>query len=80
MVDIDLHERRMDLVVDGEVAGESVFEARRESGKYARTARDFGPLLRLYARTVGPTARGAVMGDRESSDDRIARDSIIKEE
>ena len=62
-IDIDLHERRMDLIVEGEVADETLFAARARSGRSQRPARDLGPLLRLYARTVGPTSRGAVMGE-----------------
>jgi dihydroxy-acid dehydratase len=63
MIGIDLHQRRMDLLVNGEVAGDELFEARRTSGRFVRSCRDLGPLLRLYSRTVGPTARGAVMGE-----------------
>ena len=62
-IDIDLHVRRMNLLVDGEVADEGLFDERRRSGRFARPERDLGPLLRLYARTVGPTSRGAVMGE-----------------
>jgi dihydroxy-acid dehydratase len=62
-IDIDLHARRMDLLVNGKVADDDVFSERRRSDRFARPERDLGPLLRLYARTVGPTARGAVMGD-----------------
>jgi len=63
IIDIDLHERRLNLLVDGRPAGEAFFEARRQSGRYPGPERDYGPLLRLYSRAVGPTARGAVLGD-----------------
>jgi dihydroxy-acid dehydratase len=62
IIDIDLHQRRFDLVANGEAASEAFFEARRQSGRYVKSGRDYGPLLRSYSRTVGPTATGAVMG------------------
>ena len=62
IIDIDLYERRFDLLVDGAIASEAFFDKRRQSGRYARVARDYGPLLRSYSQTVGPTATGAVMG------------------
>ena len=62
-IDIDLYERRMDLIADGRAAGKALFDERRRSGRFDRPARDLGPLLRLYAQTVGQTARGAVMGE-----------------
>ena len=61
-VDIDLHGRSLNLLVDGAPAGEDLFQARRESGRFGGPRRDYGPLLGLYSQTVGPTATGAVLG------------------
>ena len=63
VIDIDLHARTLNLLVGGEVASAGEFEQRRAAGAGRPPERDLGPLLRLYSRTVGPTARGAVMGD-----------------
>ena len=63
VIDIDLHARCFNLLVDGEPASLEEFERRRAAGAGKAPERDLGPLLRLYGRTVGPTARGAVMGD-----------------
>lgn len=61
-IDIDLHERRLNLLVGGVPADEGFFAARRESGKFRGPVRDYGPLLRFYSQSVGPTSTGAVMG------------------
>lgn len=61
-IDIDLHERRLNLLVGGVPADEGFFAARRESGKFKGPVRDYGPLLRFYSQSVGPTSTGAVMG------------------
>ena len=58
---IDLHERSLDLLVDGEPADASFFEERRQSGAFPAPEREYGPLLRLYSKAVGPTAQGAVL-------------------
>jgi dihydroxy-acid dehydratase len=62
LIEIDLHQRRLNLLVDGVPAGEELFTERRRSGRFSEPRRDYGPLLRLYSRTVGPTAKGAVFG------------------
>ena len=62
LIDIDLHERKLNLLVDGEPAREMFFEERRKSGEFAGPEREYGSLLRFYSRTVGPTAEGAVFG------------------
>jgi dihydroxy-acid dehydratase len=61
-IDIDLHERRLDLLLDGQPAGPALWDRRRGTGAFAAPGRDYGPLLRFYSRTVGPTSRGAVFG------------------
>jgi len=62
---IDLHERSLDLLVDGEPADPTFFEERRRSGAFPTPVREYGPLLRLYSKGVGPTAQGAVLqGDQ----------------
>ena len=63
LIDIDLDERRLNLLVDGEAASEAFFAARRASGRFGGPQRDLGPLLRFYAKAVGPTATGAVLGE-----------------
>jgi len=62
LIDIDLHERRLNLLVNGEPADEKFFEARQQSGRFKGPQRDYGPLLRFYSQSVGPTSRGAVFG------------------
>ena len=62
IIDIDLYERRLNLLVDGTPADEIFFEERRRSGEFPGPERDYGPLLRFYSRTVGPTAKGALLG------------------
>ena len=61
-IDIDLHERRLNLLVRGIPADEAFFVARRQSGRFTGPQRDYGPLLRFYSRSVGPTSTGAVLG------------------
>ncbi len=61
-IDIDLHERRLNLLVDDKPASETFFEQRRTSGEFASPDRDYGPLLRFYSEAVGPTAKGAIFG------------------
>jgi dihydroxy-acid dehydratase len=63
LIDVDLHRRALNVLVDGEPAHESTFAERRRSGEFQPPARDCGKLLDLYSRTVGPTSRGAVLGD-----------------
>ncbi|MBM3277150.1 MAG: dihydroxy-acid dehydratase [Candidatus Handelsmanbacteria bacterium] len=62
LIDIELYERRLNLLVDGTPADEGFFAARRQSGRFAGPQRDYGPLLRFYSQCVGPTSAGAVMG------------------
>ena len=62
IIDIDLYERRLNLLVDGTSADEIFFEERRRSGEFPGPVRNYGPLLRFYSRTVGPTAKGALLG------------------
>jgi dihydroxy-acid dehydratase len=61
-IDIDLHERRLNLLADGVPAGEAFFAARQQSGRFKGPQRDYGPLLRFYSQCVGPTSAGAVLG------------------
>ena len=63
VVDINLHERRLNLLVDGTPAGEAFFAKRKESGRFKGPEREYGPLLEFYSRAVGPTAAGAVFGE-----------------
>ena len=65
MIDIDLHARTLNLLVESEPATEAFFNGRRRDGGFAPPERAIGPLLRFYSRSVGPTARGAVMGDHQ---------------
>ncbi len=62
VIAIDLHARTLQLLVDGRPADAAFFQQRRASGRFAAPQRRLGPLLELYARTVGPTATGAVLG------------------
>jgi len=62
VIDIDLHARALNLLVEGRPAEPVFFEERRRSGRFAGPVRDYGPLLRLYRENVGPTAKGAVLG------------------
>jgi dihydroxy-acid dehydratase len=62
LIEIDLHQRRLNLLVGDGPAGEGFFTERRRDGRFSGPRRDYGPLLRLYSRTVGPTAKGAVLG------------------
>ena len=62
IIDIDLHRRRLDLLVAGEAVAEEWFAQRRGSGRFPPPLRNYGPLLEFYSRTVGDTARGAVLG------------------
>ena len=61
-IDINLYERRLNLLVNGVPVDEAFFAARRQSGKFSGPQRDYGPLLRFYSQSVGPTSTGAVMG------------------
>jgi dihydroxy-acid dehydratase len=62
IIAMDLHARTLDLLVDGVPAGADLFEMRQQSGRFPAPARDLGPLLSMYSRTVGPTGAGAVLG------------------
>ena len=61
-IDIDLHERRLNLLIGDKPASEAFFEQRRTSGEFFSPNRDYGPLLRFYSAAVGPTAKGAIFG------------------
>jgi dihydroxy-acid dehydratase len=63
IIDINLHERRLNLLIGDEAASDVFFEERRHSGLFVGPQRDLGPLLRFYAKAVGPTATGAVLGE-----------------
>jgi dihydroxy-acid dehydratase len=62
IIDIDMHERRMDLLDGGTPADQAFFAARRASGDFAQAQKDYGPLLRFYSKAVGDTAKGAIFG------------------
>ncbi|NKB68942.1 MAG: hypothetical protein GKR89_17890 [Candidatus Latescibacteria bacterium] len=61
-IDIDLHQRSLNLWVEGRPVSAGWFEERRRVGGFTAPQRNYGPLLGFYSRTVGPTAAGAVLG------------------
>ncbi|MBT6147086.1 MAG: hypothetical protein HN712_22250 [Gemmatimonadetes bacterium] len=63
LIDINLHSRTLNLVVDDKPASEEFFDGRRQDSLFRPRQRELGPLMRFYSQSVGPTARGAVMGD-----------------
>ncbi|MBT3342220.1 MAG: dihydroxy-acid dehydratase [Gemmatimonadetes bacterium] len=63
VIDIDLYQRTLNLLVDDEPVASAFFDTRRQEDGFHPPEKTMGPLLRFYSQSVGPTARGAVMGD-----------------